>query len=533
MFEERLPEKGRTILSEYLIDFDTANIQRLHFDTVIVGGGIAGLTCALHLPHSMKTAVLCKGKWTDCDSFLAQGGIAASIGGDDRELHIRDTMRAGCGINDMQAVRVLVKESEGAIRSLADLGVPFDSGPDGAFLRSLEGGHSMKRILHVHGDATGKGIMDVLMADCADRENIRMMEHTFALDLITDTGRCAGLLAESKGKLIYLTAAHFVLATGGIGQLYPISTNSVTLTGDGIAMAHRAGAQTSAMEFVQFHPTALYTAQKPERAFLISEAVRGEGAILYNSNGARFMPLYDERQELAPRDIVARAIYDQMIRTDRPCVYLDITGKDRNFLAARFPTIYAECKKNGIDMAVDRIPVAPCEHYFMGGIRTDCSGRTSLAGLYAVGECASTGVHGANRLASNSLLEAVVFGSRAADDIAGCTDEPVCIGNFRYDGKRKQELPEERALREQLRCRMQTDAGILRRTENLRSALKAVEDTRNRCLASRLVMRREWETADMYDTAGLILHAAAENHHSVGSHFITDENYENGGWDIE
>ncbi|WZL78563.1 L-aspartate oxidase [Eubacteriales bacterium mix99] len=510
-------------MSEYLIDFDTADMQRLHFDTVIVGGGIAGLTCALHLPRSMKTVVLCKGKWADCDSFLAQGGIAASIGRDDRELHIRDTIRAGCGINDMQAVRILVKESELAIRSLADLGVPFDRGPDGAFLRSLEGGHSVKRILHVHGDATGKGIMDVLTADCADRENIRMMEHTFALDLITDQGRCIGLLAENGGKLIFLTAAHFVLATGGIGQLYPISTNSLTLTGDGIAMAYRAGARTTSMEFVQFHPTALYTAQKPERAFLISEAVRGEGAILLNSNGERFMPLYDERLELAPRDIVARAIYDQMIRTDSPCVYLDITGKGRNFLAARFPTIYAECKKNGIDMAVDRIPVAPCEHYFMGGIQTDTNGRTSLAGLYAVGECASTGVHGANRLASNSLLEAVVFGSRAADAIAGCSEKTVQAKNYRYDGERKHVLSEEKVLREQLRSRMQVDAGILRNGRNLRSALEVVEDMQNRCFSSRLVVRREWETADMYETAGLILHAAAENRHSIGSHFIADE----------
>ncbi len=510
-------------MKEYLIDFDTADMQRLHFDAVIVGAGLAGLTCALGLPRSMKTAVLCKRKWTDSDSYLAQGGIAATIGGDDCDLHVQDTLKAGCGVNDKQAVRILVKESEAAIQSLTDLGVQFDRGEDGTLLRSLEGGHCMKRILHVNRDATGKGIMDVLMADCIERENIQIMEDTFALDLVTDDGRCIGVIAEKDGRKLYLTADHFVLAAGGIGQLYPISTNSVTLTGDGEAMAHRAGVDTCSMEYIQFHPTALYTPRKMERAFLISETVRGEGAVLLNSKGERFMPSYDKRQELAPRDIVARAIYDQMVQTGSPCVYLDITEKGRNFLTARFPMIYAECRKNGIDMAEDRIPVAPCEHYFMGGIHTDYHGRTNLAGLYAVGECACTGVHGANRLASNSLLEAVVFGRRVACDITGRTVGPMYGKDYRYVVGRNHGMTEAKKLREQLRSRMQADAGILRSEINLRSAWKDIDDTRKRCISSKLFTRQEWETANMYETAGLILAAAAENRHSIGSHFMTEE----------
>lgn len=515
--------EGERSLARYLSDFDTADMERLSFDAVIVGGGLAGIYCALRLPRGMKVAVLCKKKREDCDSYLAQGGIAASLAGDDRELHIRDTMNAGCGVNDPQAVRILVEESGRAIQSLVDLGVPFDRGADGAFLRSLEGNHSMKRILHVNGDATGRGIMSALFADCDGRSNIRILEDTFAVDLVTDGGRCVGLLAENGGKRAFFTAPRLVLATGGIGQLFPATTNSVTLTGDGIAMAHRAGARASSLEFIQFHPTALYTTRKTERAFLISEAVRGEGALLRNPKGERFMPLYDPRLELAPRDIVARAIYDQMTRAGSPCVYLDITGKSSGFLAGRFPTIYRECMENGIDISKDWIPVAPCEHYFIGGIRTDYNGRTHIGGLYAVGECASTGVHGANRLASNSLLEAVVFGGRTADDMAGSAAGPEPRGDYRYDAKRKGGRPDEKALREKLRRRMLADAGIIRSGKKLRRALKIIDDVQNRCLAdARLSTRGEWEVADMYETARLIVRSAAENRRSIGSHYITD-----------
>lgn len=511
------------ILTRYLSNFDTAVMEHASFDAVIIGGGLAGIFCALSLPRRMKIAVLCKGPVEECDSYLAQGGIAASIGGDDRSLHIRDTMTAGCGVNDPQAVRILIEESEQAIRNLVQLGVKFDRRPDGSFQRSLEGNHSVKRILHVNGDATGKGIMTALIGDCAGRDNISLFENAFAVDLVTREGTCSGVIAEKAGKRLFLSAPAVVMATGGIGQLFPVTTNSVVLTGDGVAVASRAGAVLDSLEYIQFHPTALYTPEKTERAFLISEAVRGEGAILRNKNGERFMPRYDARMELAPRDIVARAIFDQMEKTGSPCVYLDITGKDRPFLERRFPMIFSECLKNGVDMSKDWIPVVPCEHYFMGGIRTDYNGRTNIDRLYAVGECACTGVHGANRLASNSLLENVVFGARTAAAIAGREATLADSADYRYDGKKARGLANPEKLCAKLRSLMAEDAGIIRSGPKLRQALAAIEKVqREEIDPADLTTREECEAADMAETARLVVDAAAKNHRSVGSHYLAD-----------
>ena len=515
--------KGEIHLARYLSDFDMQSMECMKFDTVIIGGGLAGLFCALKLPKNMKVAVLCKGKAEDCDSYLAQGGIAASIGDDDRTLHMRDTVTAGCGVNNREAVEILVNSSEEAITDLLRLGVPFDRNADGTFKRSLEGNHSIKRILHVDGDATGKGIMTSLFADCAKRGNIRLLEDTFAIDLATDDGKCIGVISQRKSGKLFLSAANCVMATGGIGQLFPATTNSTVLTGDGVAMAARAGAKLSSLEYIQFHPTALYMPEKEERAFLISEAVRGEGAVLRNKNGERFMPYYDSRLELAPRDIVARAIYDQMLKTGSPCVYLDITAKSRDFLKKRFPTIFGECLKHGIDISKDLIPVAPCEHYFMGGITTDSHGHTNIENLYAAGECASTGVHGANRLASNSLLEAVVFGGRVANDISGRTVSHAPRKMLRFSQARKGRLKNVDWLREHLRRIMMDNAGIIRSEKKLCSALQEIEDVQKREIDDALLCtEKDFETADMYETARLIVQAAANNRHSIGSHYITD-----------
>ncbi|WP_233452699.1 L-aspartate oxidase [Caproicibacter fermentans] len=516
-------EKEETALTRCLSNFDASVMGRASFDAVIVGGGLAGIFCALNLPRRMKTAVLCKGSVEDCDSYLAQGGIAASIGSDDRGLHIRDTMTAGCGVNNPQAVRILVEESEQAIRKLAELGVSFDRRPDGRFQRSLEGNHSARRILHVNGDATGKGIMTALIARCAGRDNISLLENTFAVDLVTREGTCSGVIAEKAGRLLCLSSPAVVMATGGIGQLFPVTTNSKVLTGDGIAAASRAGAALDSLEFIQFHPTALYSPVKAERAFLISEAVRGEGALLRNREGDRFMPRYDARLELAPRDIVARAIFDQMAKTSSPCVYLDITGKKRAFLERRFPMIFSECLKRGIDISKDWIPVVPCEHYCMGGIRTDCDGRTSVDRLYAIGECACTGVHGANRLASNSLLEDVVFGARAAAAVAGRAAPPADVRDFRLEGRKAGGLADPEKLRAGLRLLMEEDAGIIRSGRKLGQALAAIEKVqRERIDPADLTTREEYETADMVETARLIVSAAVKNRSSIGCHYIVD-----------
>ena len=516
-------------MTRYLSNFNTAVMEHASFDVVIIGAGLAGMFCALNLPRQMKIAILCKELVEECDSYIAQGGIAASIGNDNRELHISDTMTAGCEINDLRAVQILVEESESAIEKLVELGVDFDRDSDGRFQRSLEGSHSVKRILHVNGDSTGKGIMKALIAACAMRDHISLFEHTFALDLVTHEGICFGVIAEKSGKRFYLSAPAVVMATGGIGQLFPVTTNSVVLTGDGLAAASRAGVTLDSLEYIQFHPTALYTSKNAERAFLISEAVRGEGALLRNKNGERFMLHYDSRLELAPRDIVARAIFDQMKKTNSPCVYLDITKKSRAFLKQRFPMIFSECLKNSIDMSKDWIPVVPCEHYFMGGIRTDYDGRTNIDRLYAVGECACTDVHGANRLASNSLLEAVVFGARTAASIADRVGPYANIKDEIYNGKRMEGLHNLKKLRASLRHLMAEKAGIIRSEQKLRQALATIEQVQQEKIDPvNLKTREEYEIANMVETAKLIVRAAAKNGRSIGSHYIVNTQNECG-----
>lgn len=397
------------------------------FDFLVVGSGIAGLSFALRAAAHGSVAIVTKRGAEASNTAWAQGGIASVMAPDDSiELHVADTLNAGAGLCNEEVVRTIVTEGPECVNELILRGVRFDtSDHNGRREINLgrEGGHTRRRILH-HGDTTGREIATRLLEAARNTPGITFFENHFAIDLITTarlgfaTGdRCLGLyvLDEATGEVHTFRSDRVVLATGGCGRVYQFTTNPPIATGDGVAMAWRAGATIANMEFIQFHPTCLY--HPTIKSFLITEAIRGEGGVLVCADGKEFMHKYDPRGSLAPRDIVARAIDQEIKRTGHPCVYLDITSKSREFLRERFPNIYETCLKGGIDMATDPIPVVPAAHYQCGGVRTDVNGATSLRGLYAIGEVACTGLHGANRLASNSLLEAAVVARRAADDI--------------------------------------------------------------------------------------------------------------------
>ena len=385
------------------------------FDVVVVGSGIAGLYAALQAhEHGARVLVVTKGGIEEASTRYAQGGIAAAVGpGDTPEAHLRDTIEAGAGLVDEEAARILVYEAADRIADLVRYGVRFDA-TNGEVSLGMEAAHSAPRILHAGGDATGLEI-ELSLSSLARREGVTILEHTMAERVLTTSGRATGIevLDTRSGALTAYEAGTVILATGGAGQMYRTTTNPSISTGDGIELAYACGAEVMNLEFTQFHPTVLRLDGAP--VFLISEAVRGEGAQLFNTRGERFMPRYHARAELAPRDVVARAAVAEMRATEADHVLLDITDRDRSWLTARFPQIFRTCLENGLDMSKDRIPVSPGAHYSMGGVRTNTWGETTVPGLFAVGEVACTGVHGANRLASNSLLETVVFARRTVE----------------------------------------------------------------------------------------------------------------------
>ena len=381
------------------------------YDFLVIGSGLAGLFTSLTLKDRGRVALITKGALEDSNSYFAQGGMAAAVGqGDSPDLHRRDTLAAGAGLCDEPAVDLLVKEGPQRIRDLVALGVEFDRWGGQVHL-AREAAHSINRILHVDGDATGRGVCTRLIEEVKQSREIDVYEGHFVVDLIMTEGRCWGALALRNEEYRAFWAPATILATGGVGQVFAETSNPPTATGDGIALAYRAGAKLMDMEFVQFHPTVLYTGGDKSR-FLISETVRGEGAVLRNQGGQAFMGKYHPLGDLAPRDVVARAIWTEMQQDARPHVYLDATSIKHP--QDRFPTIYRRCSEMGLKMERDWLPVGPAAHYTMGGVYTDHHGRTTIPGLLACGEVACTGIHGANRLASNSLLEAIVFGQRAA-----------------------------------------------------------------------------------------------------------------------
>lgn len=393
--------------------------MNLNYDVIIAGCGISGLYAALNLPSNLRVLLITKREQGLCNSALAQGGIAAVYNspGDDILLHENDTLVAGGFTNNREATYLLVSEAARDIEKIIELGVDFDRSGTGRLDRTLEGGHSRNRIFH-HKDQTGLEIVSKIHAAVTDCKNVHILENTLMCDIKkTSSGFSALLLEDGSGKYKVYNSRYFIMATGGIGRVYEQTTNSAIATGDGISLAYDMGAEIRSLSRVQFHPTA-FRSDSMRQCLLISESVRGEGAYLLNAKGERFMRDYDDRLELAPRDIVSKSIILESRRQGSDSFYIDISHKDTDFIINRFPGIYRSLLEHGFNLTKDRIPIYPCQHYLMGGIDVDENGRTSISGLYAVGECSHTGVHGNNRLASNSLLEALVFSRRAAEDIA-------------------------------------------------------------------------------------------------------------------
>lgn len=381
-------------------------------DVLIVGTGVAGVYSALNLDKNLSVLLITKDTIRDCNSHLAQGGISAALNEDDYESYIEDTMKAGNFKNDIKAVETLVKESRPNIERLVKYNVPFDRNEDGSFYYTREGGHSTFRIAHIK-DETGKYLMEALYAELETRANISVIEHCKLIDILKHDNYCIGGLCEYNGKKIQIHAKRTILATGGVGGLFSSTTNYPTLTGDGSKIALKNDIELKDIGYLQLHPTVLYEKHSNGKRLLLSESLRGEGAIIRNLQGEEFV------DSLKPRDVVSQAILKEIQKTpDKPYVYLDLTHLDGDFIRKRFPFLYSECLKRGYDMEKDMLPISPAHHYSMGGIKINLYGETSMPKLYALGEAACTGVHGSNRLASNSLLEGVVFGYRCAQKIS-------------------------------------------------------------------------------------------------------------------
>jgi L-aspartate oxidase len=479
---------------------------------LIIGSGVAGLHTAWRAAEHGDVLLLTKRTLFDSSTAYAQGGIAAALGaGDSPELHRRDTLAAGDALCDSAAVDVLVNEGPARVRELFAAGAHFDLDPGGSFTLGREAAHSAARIVHANGDRTGAEVASTLIKRVRAASRVKVLERSRALDLIVHDGACVGARVSHEGAALEILADATVLATGGCGQVYRYTTNPQVATGDGFALAHRAGVELGDMEFVQFHPTALDTPETPLK--LISEAVRGEGAILVNDRGERFMAGRHELAELAPRDVVAREVFRE--RHDGHRVYLDATAMGAEF-AVRFPGIFAICMARGIDPRTERIPVTPAAHYMMGGIVTDLAGRSSAPRLYACGEVANTGVHGANRLASNSLLEGLVFAERVARDMAGVTPlatEPPA-GTWRVPLLRDRGAAQVAATA--VRDTMWEHAGIARAEAGLRTCLADLDTIEAR------LPEGATEEANLVDTGRLIVRSALMRDESRGGHFRSD-----------
>ncbi len=510
------------------------------YSVVIVGSGAAGLYSALKISQQINLPdgilLVTKSNLGESNSRYAQGGIVGVLHQnreDNVNLHVEDTLRAGAGLSDRKTVEYISQASDQVINDLMDCGVKFDKEADGNLTFTLEAAHSVRRILHSGGDATGKGITDALCNDVFNDDNITVLENSMAVELLVDADKeCKGIIVYNEltgeHEIVYTSA--LILATGGVGQIYKYTTNPSGATGDGIDLAYNAGAIIQDMEFIQFHPTALALDPNNRDRFLISEAVRGEGAKLINSHGDEFMGRYHDRRELAPRDIVTRAIYSEMKKEHTFNVFLNASMLDSAKLFKRFPTISKRCYEKGINISKKPIPVAPAAHYSMGGIKATVEGRTSIRGLYAIGEVASTGLHGANRLASNSLLECVVCAYELADYLSFANlqppkkiDDSIRMIIDIYSEPISEEDYDISSLRAELKNLMWDNAGIIRSEQSLVQAQKEIEQMKTKFKRMRKCLNiQEYEYRNMLTTAGLIVEGALARKESRGAHCRSD-----------
>jgi L-aspartate oxidase len=514
-----------TLPRRYLTPFAPKHTPHLFTDILIVGGGIAGLRAALEVPGHLRVLVVTKDSIQQSSSSYAQGGIAGVLSPEDRfENHIEDTLTAGAGLCDREIVEMVVREAPAQINDLIRWGTQFDQ-ENGQIALTREGGHSHRRIVHALGDATGHEVMRAMIAWARQAPHVTIWDDTFTVDLLTHEGACVGaLLARPHGERLLVWAKQTILASGGCGMVYRETTNPPVATGDGMAAAYRAGAQLRDMEFMQFHPTILYVAGSSR--FLISEAVRGEGAFLRDRDGVRFMPQEDARAELAPRDVVARAIVRRMDRTQHPCVYLDLSHLDPAMVRQRFPGIDRVCRGFGLDITRDPVPVRPGAHYMIGGVTVDGQGRTTLPGLWAAGEVTSSGLHGANRLASNSLLEGLVYGTscgRGAAAAAESRPDRFLVPPLECRlAPHAEEALDVADVTNSLRSLMVRRMGIVRDRAGLLEAERAVAFWCRYALVREFQSRLGWELQNLLTAARLMIGSALQREESRGVHFRAD-----------
>ncbi len=509
----------------YLVNIDSISTHQLFTDCLVIGAGIAGLRAAIEAAEHRNVIIVCKDTLENSNTWNAQGGIASVLNKTDTfESHIADTLNTGCGLTDEKIVDLVIRQGPERIQQLLQWGTEFDI-VDGHIATTLEAGHTHPRVAHAHGDETGQVIAKVLIRKVRQEPKIKIIESFYVIDLLTDDdNKCIGIVGHDDRGTQIIWAANTILATGGAGQLYRETTNPEVATGDGLAMAYRAGAVLQDLEFMQFHPTTLYVAGASRT--LITETLRGEGAILLDKNGCRFMQDYHESAELAPRDIVSRAILAQMLKTKSTHVYLDARQFGKEHFAKRFPMINELCESFNIDVSKDLIPVRPSAHYMIGGLKTDVSAKTSIENLYACGEVASTGLHGANRLGSNSLLEGLVFGKMAGQSAA---QDAKTGASLRKHPLIKYQIPhsdrtrlDTTDVRNSLRALMWRNVGITRRTQQLIETQEIITFWQRYVMDKVFDSPQGWECQNMLTICQLMARTAQARQESRGVHFRND-----------